>query len=29
MFATNVGVAEEEANIAFLRSRAEKVEELR
>lgn len=29
MFATNVGVAEGEANIAFLRSRAEKVEELR
>lgn len=28
-FATNVGVAEGEANIAFLRSRAEKVEELR
>lgn len=29
MFATNVGVAGGEANIAFLRSRAEKVEELR
>lgn len=29
MFAANVGVAEGEANIAFLRSTAEKVEELR